>query len=877
MSARRNWLLAAFADMRLAVKIVCLVGLLGIIAIVISLYAQRSMRDIDKGYRGLIATEAQAALRISDTSLVLREASRLVYAVLTEQNAQSMLSRQDTLQDMEDQFDAQLRLVRDLLPHKVAALDDIAGQARQLFLFAHAVVKDAARWRGDRALQIIHNQFEPVLHRLQASMDGLRGASIDAFQDTAEQLSDTTRHTILATSLGFGIGLILVLTLSVYLTITQISRPIAALTRTMRRLTDRVYDDDIQGTERRDEVGTMAQAMQVFRDTMLHADRLSEQVRESDQARRISEQIAQEKAAFLAIMSHEIRTPLNAMLGMAQLVLKSELPKPQRERMHALLRATRHLQSIVNDILDLSKIDHGKLQIESTDFELQQVLADVMEMMQSRAAAKGLGLFMRVAPDVPAMLVGDPTRIRQILLNYVGNAIKFTDAGQIEVTVSVRPGDDGHGLMLHCQVRDSGIGMDAAQTGRLFQAFQQADVSITRRFGGTGLGLAISRRLAELMGGATGVTSAPGQGSTFWFTAQVRRSRYAQPPMNAQQIGAIRQDDSAGDLLTSALALPPVFDTRALHGLRVLVVDDNPLNRVVATGLLEAGGLLADVAVDGQTAVETLEAAQDGTYALVLMDMQMPVMDGLAATRRLRASPRFADLPIVAMTANASAQDREATAQVGMNAHIAKPVDEMLMWQTLSRVLSAPGAPVPAAAASLPSSEPAHAGPATDASADPSGSRRSAASGQAAPAHGADGAAAPDMPLGEVLNLAPLQDLRQRFSTARFQSLLRLFANDALSRARRIEAAAQRGDIESLRRNAHDLVSTAGNFGLLSLSSLGRSLRAAALAGDGVQARALAVRIHQATQNGLQALQRGFPEAGNLLTAQGDDDARSDA
>jgi signal transduction histidine kinase/response regulator RpfG family c-di-GMP phosphodiesterase len=791
----------SFANLRLASKIMLLVALLGVIALVISGYSMHNLRGVDRGYRSLIEQQARSALSLGDASLLLSESSRLVYVVLTEQEEQQMLAIDHEMTHLQQRFEASLERIRPLIPEHAEALDKLAAQSPPLFQYAHAIIGSAARWRGDRALSIIHEQFEPALHQLQDDMDALRNTAVTNFGVQSVELSRTTHQTIVTSTFAVGGGLLLVLLLSAYLSITRISRPITALTRVMERLTDRAYDVVIPGTGRRDEVGVMAQALQVFKDNMQRADQLSVEVARSEQARLLSEQIAAEKTAFLALMSHEIRTPLNAMLGMAQLALKSELSLPQRNRIETILRSGKHLLSIINDILDLSKIDSGNLVLEHTDFELAQVLADVLDMLADQAMKKKLPIRVELAEEAPRMLRGDPTRISQILLNYLANAIKFTEQGEIVLTVEVHAEDERH-WRLSCQVSDSGIGMNEQQLGNLFQAFRQADASITRRFGGTGLGLAICRRLAESMGGATGASSNPGVGSMFWFTARLEHSRLPAPA-----------HDKDTPPLAAALALPPEHNTHALRGRRILLVDDNALNRIVASGLLESAGLLVDSVSDGQAALDTLHSAADAHYAAVLMDIQMPVLDGLSSTRLLRREARFADLPIIALTANASPEDLSAYSQVGMNAYLAKPLDERMLWETLLRCI--PPVEVPRPPAGL-----THAAPAFDPT--------------------------------------PLHELQRRLSTTRFAALLTMFEDDCRARLQRIAEASAKGELDTLRRMAHDLISTAGNFGLAALSTLGVELRNHALAGDLTKVHATVVRIGQAAEPSLQAMRQNF-------------------
>jgi PAS domain S-box-containing protein len=363
------------------------------------------------------------------------------------------------------------------------------------------------------------------------------------------------------------------------------------------------------------------------------------------------------KANFLANMSHEIRTPMNAVIGMAHLALGTNLDERQRDYLTKIHGSGQHLLGIINDILDFSKIEAGKLEIEQVDFSLASVLDGAAGLTEGKAAEKGLGLTFTIGEEVPRDLVGDPLRLTQVLVNYIGNAVKFTETGSIGVEVG-NSGDLDDKVMLRFQVTDTGIGLTKEQQGRLFQSFEQADNSTTRQYGGTGLGLAICKTLAELMGGEVGVESAPGKGSSFWFTALC----------------------GIGSGAAAKAALP--LDPASLAGARILLVEDNRLNQQVASEMLQGMGCTVEIARNGKIG---LEMAQAGGFDAVLMDMQMPVMDGLAATARLRQAG-FTALPVIAMTANALPADKAKCLAAGMDDHLAKPIDpkalaaKLLQW-----------------------------------------------------------------------------------------------------------------------------------------------------------------------------------------------------
>jgi PAS domain S-box-containing protein len=405
-------------------------------------------------------------------------------------------------------------------------------------------------------------------------------------------------------------------------------------------------------------------------------------------AQTAAEEATLAKSDFLANMSHEIRTPMNAILGMAHLALQSGLDARQHNYLSKLERSAKVLLAVINDILDFSKIEAGKLDVERLDFDLDEVLRELSNLVGPAAADKQLALRVEQEPGLPRALVGDALRVGQVLLNLCTNAIKFSDRGGVTVRVALGA-REGSSVRLRFSVRDTGIGMDDAQQQRLFRPFEQADASTTRRFGGAGLGLAISRRLVELMQGTFAVSSRPGQGSTFSFEL----------PFDMREAPAAATDKAAADLPRStatAVTAAPVPAAPAAHagaakdaadaaraclrGARLLLVEDNEINQEVALELLGGAGIEIVLATDGRQALDALHV---GRFDGVLMDCQMPVMDGYEATRALRAEGRT--LPVIAMTANTMSGDRQLALSAGMNDHIAKPLDIDEMFVTIAR------------------------------------------------------------------------------------------------------------------------------------------------------------------------------------------------
>ncbi|QLA83518.1 PAS domain S-box protein [Acidovorax sp. JMULE5] len=680
-------------------------------------------------------------------------------------------------------------------------------------------------------------------------------------------------------------------------------------------------------------------------------------------AKELAEESTALKSNFLANMSHEIRTPMNAIIGMSHLALKSGLTARQHDYVSKIQQAGQHLLGVINDILDFSKIEAGKLMVEKQPFVLDRMLESVSDVVGYKAGAKGLELVCDVAADVPPNLVGDSLRLGQILINFANNAIKFTETGEISIAVRLLEAE-GNRVMLRFEVRDTGIGLTPEQMGRLFQSFQQADTSTTRRYGGTGLGLAICKSLAELMGGEVGVQSTFGQGSTFWVTVPLERGAPARvllppPDLRGRRVLVVDDNQTAATVLSDMLLamgfeveqahsglealdrlresmarhqpfglllldwhmpgmdgvelaghirglgmaqvpkmlmvtaygredvmraarvqgidtvlIKPVnasllFDTlmqplehstysprRAvtpapaadelpleIRGASVLLVEDNELNQMVAVELLLEAGFAVDVAENGQIALDRIERK---AYDVVLMDMQMPVMDGETATRQLRSNPRHAHLPIVAMTANAMESDRQRCFAAGMNDHVAKPIEPAALWAALSRwIRPRPGLGKP----------PVEGGP------------RAAGAG-ASSDWGADGMAPEGADAAVAAAFPAVAGLDTRLGLQRalgkpglYAEMLRRFVQGQSSVIAHLEQAVASADVVLAERLAHTLRSVAANIGAQEVSAHAQALEQALRSGAGAEMSAgLTATLGAALQpllTGLQAWMQG--------------------
>ncbi|WP_402719892.1 response regulator [Janthinobacterium rivuli] len=875
-----------FRDISIGVRINAGYAMLIVLMLVVIVLSGSRIYAIRAETDDILQRDWVAAKATSKIHGLAREAATRIGNLPNQHEVALRQANQARLEAIKQGIDEQVRILDglDARPEERRLLEQMHLARADYYVSLKAMFELVERGEDALAEQAMQTQTLPVLEKVLLYVGQLDDLQQQLIRDSAARIRNDIDTSLL---LMGGIGLAALLTgLAFAWSARSITRPLGEAVAIATRVANGDLSSVIEVTSR-DETGELLQALKDMSTSLAVEQDLRHAVEVAEDATKM-------KSDFLANMSHEIRTPMNGIIGMTHLALQTELTSTQRNYLEKVESASKNLLAIIDDILDFSKIEAGKMAFEKVDFFLEDVLAQIADLSVMRAQDKGLELLFDIAPDVPNALQGDPLRLGQVLINLTNNAIKFTEKGEIVVTIRLQQLEE-HAAVLRVDVRDTGIGLTPPQRSKLFQAFTQADTSTTRHHGGTGLGLTISKRLVEMMEGEIDLVSEAGVGSTFFFTARfglaaVPRDNLLLPQQfhglrvlvvddnpsareifvsmltalgfearavlgGALAIGTVAQAraegrpyglvlmdwkmpgmsgldtlagiraDAAGIDATPACIMVTAFhrealleaarqrdlpldgvlnkpvsastlldqiafvfggvtgqsrktqrqssyrdDERALRGAWLLLVEDNEVNQEVAQHILNDAGIRVDIASNGAIALAKIE---ENAYDGVLMDCQMPVMDGYQATRKLRQDPRYSNLPVIAMTANAMVGDKEKCLDAGMNDFIAKPIDVAQLFGTLARWI-APATPQEVAAV----------------------------------------VAQPEAELPVIAGLKMAEAMRRvGGNAALMRKLLERFVETQFDAMQRIVAAIENNQLETAIREAHTLKGLAGNIG----------------------------------------------------------------